>query len=70
MRGWMRMTVLAAALAAAAGACTRADGIAAPDTADGVLDETPPPPDAGTMDDGTPPDSTDRRWGGHLGSGG
>lgn len=72
MRGWIRMTLLAAAVAAAPAACTRADGIAAPDAADAVLDETATPPDGGTMDEGAPtePDSTDGRWGGHLGSGG
>lgn len=70
MRGWIRMTLLAAAVAAASGACARADGIAAPDAAGAVLDGTAPP-DAGTTEEGgtTQTDSTGR-WGGYIGGGG
>ncbi|HEU0302392.1 MAG TPA: hypothetical protein VFR37_23235 [Longimicrobium sp.] len=59
MRGWIRMTLLVVAMAAVSAACSRADGIAAPEAADVVRDE------GGT----TQSDSTGR-WGGYIGSGG
>ena len=72
MRGWIRMMLLAAVAGAASASCMRADGIAAPDAADAVLDESATPPATGTTDEGgaTEPDSTGSRWGGYGGSGG
>lgn len=62
MRGWIRMTLLGAAVAVAFAACARAEGITAPDGA--AWDGAPVPPES------TPQSDSTGRWGGHLGSGG
>lgn len=66
MNGWKK-AVIAAVILAAAGACGRADGIAAPDAA--RFDEQAPPPADTAADATAETDSTGGRWGGFLGSG-
>lgn len=72
MRGWTKALLLAVVLAAAAGACGRADHLTSPDDGRTPSADLAPLPDGGLapLDEPPPPpaDSTGR-WGGGLGSG-
>lgn len=70
MRG-LKKVVLAIVLAAAAGACGRAERLTAPDERTPAADLAPLPDDGGLLprDEPPPPADTTGRWGGGLGSG-
>jgi hypothetical protein len=71
MRGLKKVVLLAIVLAAAAGACGRAEQLTAPDERP-AADLAPLPDDGGLLprdEPPPPPADTTGRWGGGLGSG-
>lgn len=72
MRGLKKVVLLAIVLAAAAGACGRAERLTAPDERPPATDLAPLPDDDGLLprdESPPPPADTTGRWGGGLGSG-